>query len=1062
MVNEYNINTVLPVLALPPNQILFPNNIISLQLASKHSTNLISDLLAESQNSSGNKHLIVVCAPIRSQDDHATPPTSNNNDNNNNQSGLVTDKSNIPNNQNSNTPTTPPPSDRDDDDDSNPTTGNLKPGQAPHNSNSTKNKYRAEANNKPNQDQIFSHGTAARIIRLERLSSSTSPSPSGYLVVLEGLTRVQLVSFLPDNIAPRYPIANLVVLPFPSTEPLPQTHGHLVPLLQSTTEALLHAMDTTTTPLPALTKRRLKSFLSGLSPSTLPTLLDILFSSLPSPFPLPFSSKLDHLSLPTTVERTEAAIAVFSRVREIVDVKKRIQGRVTEAVGRKQREWVLLQQLKAIREELEGLAREEDKANGRTPTSSRGIAPKSKGKLLPPSDGGQNENNDDEEEEEDEDDSDDLAELSAKLKLKQWPAENPLVRKTAYREFRRLKKSPPQGAEHGVIRNYLDWLLAVPWCATTIPAEGGEGARVKGREFVKEARRKLDEDHFGLEKIKKRLLEWLAVLRLQEEEYERLLELDKKKELQDRAATAASKLNDDGAKTVPAIEPSTDESTTSKAVVLRDPSVPAPPVPSTAPIRRPRPKSRAPILLLCGPPGTGKTSIARSLASSMGRSFHRISLGGVRDEAEIRGHRRTYVAAMPGAIAQALRTTGRNDPVILLDEIDKLGNGGGTHGDPSAAMLEVLDPEQNWCFQDHYLGLPLDLSNVLFIATANTLDTISDPLYDRMEVIELSGYVHDEKAHIARQYLIPKQLTFNALPKDQFEMTDDALMHLITHYTREAGVRTVERQLGAVIRAKAVEFSEARDAALGVGVGEGGEAGKVLTYDKVVRKEDLERLLGVERYDAEVLDRENLVGVSTGLAYQGSGNGGILHIESTSMPGSGHLSLTGQLGDVISESAHLAFAWVKSHAYELGLADARDVDAFKNIDIHVHLPAGSIKKDGPSAGVALVVAIVSLMRGLRVRQGVAMTGEITLRGNVTPVGGIKEKVLAAHRAGLRTLLLPYKNEKDVVADLPQSARDELTFVYVHTIWEALEAAFGARLWDGTDRRRVGDFAESRL
>ncbi|BFZ56668.1 ATP-dependent Lon protease pim1 [Savitreella phatthalungensis] len=431
---------------------------------------------------------------------------------------------------------------------------------------------------------------------------------------------------------------------------------------------------------------------------------------------------------------------------------------------------------------------------------------------------------------------------------------------------------------------------------------------------------------------------------------------------------------------------------------------------------------RAPIILLQGPPGTGKTSIAKSLATALGRKFHRISLGGVRDEAEIRGHRRTYVGAMPGLIVQALKKVGCCDPVILLDEIDKMSSNS-HHGDPSAAMLEVLDPEQNHAFNDHYVNIPVDLSKVLFIATANSLETIPAPLLDRMETISLPGYTFLEKKSIAERHLIPKQAKLNGLTPEQAQIAEEIIMKIATEYTREAGVRNLEREIGSVCRAKAVEYAESKDS---------GEL-----YHPEITPEDLERILGVPKFDSELAEKDVQPGLVTGLAYMGSGNGGLLFLETAEMPGKGGLQLTGRLGDVIKESAHIALSWTRSNAFRLGLTSKPEDDVVKDKQIHVHAPAGAIPKDGPSAGVAMTLALVSLFSKRVVPPHIAMTGEMTLRGQVLPIGGVKEKVLAAHRAGIRTILLPYRNRKDVVADLPQNVRDEVKFVYVRHFVEVL-------------------------
>ncbi|KAG8943336.1 hypothetical protein FRC00_011254 [Tulasnella sp. 408] len=481
-----------------------------------------------------------------------------------------------------------------------------------------------------------------------------------------------------------------------------------------------------------------------------------------------------------------------------------------------------------------------------------------------------------------------------------------------------------------------------------------------------------------------------------------------------------------------------------QALVLRDPSIPPPaPAPKTPPKRT---VSKGPILLLYGPPGVGKTSIAQSLARALGRPFQRISLGGIRDEAEIRGHRRTYVGSAPGNIVQALRKAGRPDPVILLDEIDKVSQSN-YHGDPAAALLEVLDPEQNWSFMDHYINVPIDLSQVLFIATANTLDTISGPLLDRCEILRLPGYTQTDKLRIAKTYLVPKQLKANGLDAERCHIEDDALKRMIKGWTREAGVRSLERVIGAVARAKAVEWSENRDAAS-------------IGYSGIVKEEHLEPILGSQIFDEEERDRTARRGVVYGLVVMGDGDGGILPVESAVLPGSGLLRLSGSLGDVIKESAELALSWVKAHAFELGLTTAPTMDPLKHpesIDVHLHLPAGAQKKDGPSAGVAMICAFVSLLSGLKVPSTIAMTGEITLRGAVTAVGGVKEKVLGAHRAGIRRVILPAKNRRDIFGvgvageELGEEVKREMEFIFVERVEEALAAAF-ADSDDDAERR----------
>ncbi|MFO1046333.1 MAG: endopeptidase La [Geminicoccaceae bacterium] len=500
----------------------------------------------------------------------------------------------------------------------------------------------------------------------------------------------------------------------------------------------------------------------------------------------------------------------------------------------------------------------------------------------------------------------------------------------ANKELRRLERMPEAAAEHGMLRSYLDTLIELPWAKET-----------EDRIDVAEAQRVLDEDHYDLEKIKKRIVEYLAVHKL-------------------------------------------------------------------------APEGRSPILCFVGPPGVGKTSLGQSIARAMGRKFVRVSLGGVHDESEIRGHRRTYVGSLPGNIIQAIRKVGVRNPVMMLDEMDKLGTG--FHGDPSAALLEVLDPEQNSTFRDAYLGVPFDLSHVLFIGTANMLDTIPGPLRDRMEVIELPSYTEDEKVGIARRFLIARQLKATGLTPEQADITDDALHHLVRDYTREAGVRNLERTVGAVLRSVAVKVAGGR------------------TERTVVDTGDLEGILGPARFENEAAQRTSVPGVATGLAWTPVG-GDILFVEATRIPGKGALILTGQLGDVMRESATAALSLVKSRAAELGI----DEKLLERSDIHVHVPAGAIPKDGPSAGVAMFTALASLLTNRKVRADTAMTGEISLRGLVLPVGGIKQKVVAAHSAGIGRVLLPARNRRDY-DEIPEGAKRGLDFVWCERVDDALAAA----------------------
>jgi ATP-dependent Lon protease len=519
-----------------------------------------------------------------------------------------------------------------------------------------------------------------------------------------------------------------------------------------------------------------------------------------------------------------------------------------------------------------------------------------------------------------------IAELNQAIAAAQMPKE---VEDQARKELRRLERMPEAAAEHGMVRAYLDWLIGLPWA---LPEEAPID--------IAESRRILDQDHYGLDKIKQRIVEYLAVRKL-------------------------------------------------------------------------APDGKAPILCFVGPPGVGKTSLGQSIARAMNRKFVRVSLGGVHDEAEIRGHRRTYIGALPGNIIQSIRKAGTRNCVLMLDEIDKLGTG--VQGDPGAALLEVLDPEQNGTFRDNYLGVPFDLSRVVFVTTANMLDTIPGPLRDRLEIISLSGYTATEKFEIARRYLVPRQVEANGLKGRQVEITSEALRLIIQSYTREAGVRGLERQIGKVLRNAAVRSAEGHTGLLSIG------------------PDDLGAILGPPLFESELAMRTSVPGVATGLAWTPVG-GDILFIEATRIPGSGKLILTGQLGEVMRESAQAALSIVKSRTAALGIPD----EHFAKSDIHVHVPAGATPKDGPSAGVAMFMALVSLMTGRTIRSDTAMTGEISLRGLVLPVGGIKEKVIAAAGAGIKRVMLPARNRRDY-EDIPEEVRGALEFVWLERVEEA--AAF---------------------
>jgi len=520
-----------------------------------------------------------------------------------------------------------------------------------------------------------------------------------------------------------------------------------------------------------------------------------------------------------------------------------------------------------------------------------------------------------------------VAELTAAIAKANMPPE---ADAHAKKELRRYERMPEAAGEAGMVRTYLDWLIELPWA---LPAEKPID--------IKEARRILDADHFGLEKIKSRIIEYLAVRKL-------------------------------------------------------------------------APQGKAPILCFVGPPGVGKTSLGQSIARAMDRPFVRVSLGGVHDEAEIRGHRRTYIGALPGNIIQGIKKAGARNCVMMLDEIDKMGRG--VQGDPSAAMLEVLDPEQNGTFRDNYLGVPFDLSRVVFIATANMLDQIPGPLLDRMELISLAGYTEDEKLEIAERYLVRRQLEANGLTAEQAEIEPEALKLVVKGYTREAGVRNLEREIGKVFRHAAVQVAE-------------GSAAKV-----VVTTKDIATVLGQPRFEGEIAQRTSIPGVATGLAWTPVG-GDILFIEASRVPGRGGMILTGQLGEVMRESVQAALTLVKSKAPQLGI----DPQLFEKSDIHVHVPAGATPKDGPSAGVAMFTALTSLLTNRTVRSDTAMTGEISLRGLVLPVGGIKEKVVAAAAAGLKRVMLPARNKRDY-DDIPKSARDNLEFIWLERVDEAIAAA----------------------
>jgi ATP-dependent Lon protease len=580
-------------------------------------------------------------------------------------------------------------------------------------------------------------------------------------------------------------------------------------------------------------------------------------------------------------ERMTEVTRLINRELQVLDLGQKIQSQVKQDMDKAQRDFYLRQQLKAIKEEL-GEKDDENTA---------------------------------------------VEDYRAKIEEKDLPEE---AKKEAERELERLGRMHPSSAEYTVATTYLDWLTALPWNEST-----------EDKLDIKKAQKVLDEDHYNLEKVKKRIIEYLAVRKL-------------------------------------------------------------------------KPDSKGPILCFVGPPGTGKTSLGRSIARALGRKFVRISLGGVRDEAEIRGHRRTYVGALPGRIIQGIRRAESNNPVFMLDEIDKVGTD--FRGDPSSALLEVLDPEQNFSFSDHYLDVPFDLSNVMFITTGNILDTIPPALRDRMEVLDLLGYTQDEKVKIAKRYLLPRQLEAHGLTAEQLTITGGAIKNVISGYTREAGLRNLERELAAICRGVACVVAE-------------GCKGPTR-----VSARDIHKFLGPLRFRSEVSERISTPGVATGLAWTQAG-GDLLFVEATKMKGRHALTLTGQLGNVMKESAIAALSFVRSHAKSLGIPE----DFYENHEIHIHVPAGAIPKDGPSAGVTMLAALASLLTEKTVASDLAMTGEITLRGQVLPVGGVKEKVLAAHRAGIKTVILPTWNEKDL-EDVPKKVRTALKFHFVDTMDDMLKIA----------------------
>jgi ATP-dependent Lon protease len=712
----------------------------------------------------------------------------------------------------------------------------------------------------PDLDDLHRTGVVAKVLK------AFKRSPGNYSVILQGICRLRL-----DELASRYPflVARVTQLREQRVQDV-EIEALVFGLRDVASQALSLAPD-----LPEDAGRIIEEIadpgqLADLVAANLETTID---------------EKVELLAELDVKKRLRAVIRLVTRQLELLKTKQRIDSQIKEEMGKSQREYVLRQQLKAIRDELGDEVDEEDEVAG----------------------------------------------LEERVSEKHMPEEAEQVTR---KQIRRLKTMQVGSAEYSVARTYIDWMLDLPWSEHTRDVID-----------VPEVRRILDEDHYGLEKVKKRIVEYMAVRKL-------------------------------------------------------------------------KPDQKGPILCFVGPPGVGKTSLGRSIARALGRKFIRISLGGVHDEANIRGHRRTYVGALPGQIVQGLKKAGTNNPVFMIDEVDKIGHD--FRGDPAAALLEVLDPEQNHEFSDHYIEVPFDLSNVMFITTANLTHPIPPALKDRMETLDLPGYTRREKMEIARRHLMPKQLEEHGLDAERLRIPDAVVERVIDVYTREAGVRNLERNIAAIIRAVAVRIAE--------------ESIRPGEYPVVVSEDGLNELLGPPKFTSEMAERTELPGVATGLVWTQVG-GEIIFIESTRMKGKGGLSLTGQLGDVMKESAQAALSYVRANAASAGI----DENIFEASDVHIHVPAGAEPKDGPSAGVAMYVSLVSMLSGVRTRHDVAMTGEITLRGRVLPVGGIKEKVLAAHRAGIKRVIMPERNEPDL-QEVPTEIREELSFVFVSHMDQVLPQA----------------------
>lgn len=706
----------------------------------------------------------------------------------------------------------------------------------------------------PSQDDLYPIATLAKVQQVVRMAGG------GFRIVLQGLRRVRI-----ESMAQSLPYWTVNLSEIEETTSSETDAAELVERLGEALQELSAQSNTNLSGLIAQYGHEPSSFADRVA----------------AEMGLETEQRAEVLGILDVNARLERVLGLITEVLTRSEVKQTIERSVRKEFGKNQREAILREQLKAIRQELG------------------------------------------------DDNKEDADSLRDRLEEKPLPEE---VRAVAERELTRMETMNPAQAEYGVIRNYLDWILELPWMESA-----------ESEIDLNEVAVKLDADHHALDDVKQRILEHMAVISMTG--------------------------NPQGT-----------------------------------------------ILCLAGPPGVGKTSLAQSVADAIDRPLLRISLGGVRDEAEIRGHRRTYVGALPGRLINAMRKAGKNNPVIVLDEIDKLGNS--WMGSPDAAMLEVLDPEQNVNFTDHYMELPFDLSKVLFICTANDLSKLSGPLRDRLEIIDVSGYTPDEKVQIARTHLLPKQLAKHGLPKDAVELTDEALRSIVLDYTREAGVRQLSRQLTKLCRTLTLEIAR----------------GQAREGTVAIDKDNIATYLGKTRFFSDVAERTAIPGVATGLAWTPMG-GDILFIETTAMQGKGRMEVTGQLGDVMKESCRAALAYLRTHASSLGIPRS----AFEEQDIHLHIPAGAVPKDGPSAGVTIFTALTSLLTGRRVRPDTAMTGECSLRGRVLPVGGIKSKVLAAHRAGIKRVILPEQNRRDI-DDVPQNALDELEVIFVSEMGDALKAA----------------------